>query len=102
MQLANLSPEIIISALLGGIIPTFGWLFFWTKQFNHHERPRGTIIFSFLIGVTAVLIVIPIQHYAHDLFGTWEWFVFIAAGLEEIVKFLITVNDYLARRDARW
>jgi RsiW-degrading membrane proteinase PrsW (M82 family) len=87
MQLAQLSIEIIVSAVLGGILPTFLWLFFWLKQFEHHEGPRGIIILSFLIGIACVLIVIPIQHYAHDLFGGWEWFVFIAAGVEEVVKF---------------
>lgn len=87
MQLAQLSIEIIVSAVLGGILPTFLWLFFWLKQFSEHPEPRGMIILSFLIGIACVLIVIPIQHYAHDLFGSWEWFVFIAAGLEEVVKF---------------
>ena len=87
MQLAQLSTEVIVSAILGGILPTFLWLFFWLRQFSEHPEPRGMIILSFLIGIACVPIVIPIQHYAHDLFGSWEWFVFIAAGIEEVVKF---------------
>ncbi len=87
MQLAQLSTEIIIAAVLGGILPTFLWLFFWLNQFKNHPGPRGMIILSFLIGIAGIPIVIPLQHYAHDLFGSWEWFIFIAAGIEEIIKF---------------
>lgn len=87
MQLANITTEIAISALIGGIVPTFVWLIFWLRQFKDHPEPRGMIFLSFLIGIACVPIVIPLQHLAHDYYGTWEWFVFIAAGLEEIIKY---------------
>lgn len=87
MQMANLTTEIIISAVIGGIVPTFVWLIFWLRQFKDHPEPRGMIFLSFLIGIACVPIVIPLQHLAHDYYGTWEWFVFIAAGLEELVKY---------------
>lgn len=88
MQMAQFTPSVIAYAVLGGILPTFLWLYFWTKQASGHE-PRGLIALSFIIGAIVVPITIPVQHIANDYFGRWEWFVFIAAGIEELLKFLV-------------
>jgi RsiW-degrading membrane proteinase PrsW (M82 family) len=43
-----------------GIIPALIWLWFWLKEDIHHE-PNKFIIFSFLCGMLAVLISLPLQ-----------------------------------------
>lgn len=88
MQLAQINPNVIVSALLGGILPTFAWLYFWLRQCKSHE-PRGLIIMSFILGALALPFTIPLQHVLSDIFGAHDYFIFVAAGVEEVVKFIL-------------
>ena len=57
--LANLN--VLIYALLGGIIPALLWLWFWMHEENNHHEPRSLIILTFLIGMSSVFVVFPLQ-----------------------------------------
>ena len=87
MQVAQvITAPILLSALAGGVLPTFLWLYFWLRQCNEHE-PRALVGLSFIVGAAAVMVTIPLQHVLSDYYSGWEWFVFVAAGVEEIIKY---------------
>lgn len=79
----------IILSILGGVLPAIFWLWFWLKEDKKHPEPKFRIIASFVAGMIAVLIVIPIEKYLYQLAGfgiTWltlaSW-----AATEELLKF---------------
>ncbi len=99
------SPETIFFALTGGILPALLWLWFWLHEDRLHPEPRGKIIKTFLAGMGAVILTLPIQHKIRSffpevsLFESFVWkatpgtfkmlFVFfIWAATEEIFKWL--------------
>lgn len=82
-----ISYDILIYALLGGIIPAVFWLQFWLKEDNHQE-PRHVILGTFLLGMSTVAIAIPLQHIAKLFLPNYSFGTLLAwAAIEEIVKF---------------
>ncbi len=79
--------ETIIYALLGGILPAFVWLAFWLHEDYKHPEPRGLILETFLLGMGAVILVLPFQK-AVDTFlpGMTIVAVILWVALEEIFK----------------
>lgn len=88
-QLLTLNPQTLLFALLGGILPTIAWLFFWLQEDVKDPEPRSLIFFSFLSGMLAVFIVFPLQLLAKNHLGdSPEEYVLLAwAAIEEVVKF---------------
>ncbi len=78
----------VLSFLLG-LIPALVWLWFWLKEDTHPE-PAKNLTLSFLGGMLAVIVALPIQRYIYDnysdniniSFALW-------ASIEEISKFTI-------------
>ncbi len=56
-----ITPETIIYALMGGILPALVWLLFWLREDYRHPEPRRLLLKTFLFGMLAVLLVIPFQ-----------------------------------------
>ncbi len=56
-----LSSQILFSAFLGGVVPTFFWLWFWTREDKKHPEPRHLLLASFLFGMVGVLAAIPLE-----------------------------------------
>ncbi len=87
--MSDLTPTMVFFALLGGILPTVFWLWFWLKEDDLHPEPRGILILSFLVGMLATACAYPIEKYikAHvngsDLTLLTCW-----AITEETLKFL--------------
>jgi protease PrsW len=82
-----LSYDIVIYALLGGIIPAIFWLEFWLRE-DAHQEPRHVILGAFLIGMASVVIAIPLEHIANLYFPNYSTAtLFFWAAIEEIVKF---------------
>lgn len=79
--------EAIIYALLGGILPALIWLAFWLYEDHKHPEPRGLILRTFLFGMSAVVIVLPIQK-AIDMFlpGMTVLAILLWVMAEEILK----------------
>lgn len=104
--------EIIVYALLGGIVPALLWLWFFLGEDNAHPEPRRYILATFLLGALAIAIVLPVQyltqchmpvpfpeivHYgceagAHAPVFTW-------AMLEEAAKLLVVMLLILWRKN---
>lgn len=81
-----LSHDILIYALLGGIIPAIFWLNFWLKEDNHQE-PRHVILGTFLLGMVIVLLAIPLEHIVTLFFPNYTFTTLLLwSGIEEIVK----------------
>ena len=60
--MADISIVDILLAIVGGIFPTFLWLWFW---YNQVERPqsRGFLSLLYIVGRIGVFIVIPIDSF---------------------------------------
>lgn len=86
----DLTPTMVFFALLGGILPTVFWLWFWLKEDDLHPEPRGLLILSFLVGMLATACAYPIEKFiaanlphSNDLALLSLW-----AVTEETLKFL--------------
>ena len=51
----------IIYASLGGILPALLWLWFWLREDRKNPEPGKLILETFLMGMLAVVLVLPIQ-----------------------------------------
>ena len=78
----------IIYALLGGILPALVWLAFWLREDYKHPEPRGLILRTFLLGMGAVILVLPLEKAVDTLFpGMTLVAILLWVILEEIFKF---------------
>ncbi len=83
-----INTEIIIYALLGGILPALIWLAFWLREDYRHPEPRGLILKTFLFGMGAVVLVLPFQKAVDTFFPDMALFaVLLWVILEEVFKF---------------
>lgn len=80
--------ETIFFALLGGIIPALLWLDFWLHEDKKNPEPKGMVAKTFLFGMLAVVLVIPLQKVIEDVRpGTSIYVILVWAALEELLKF---------------
>ncbi|MEI6843478.1 MAG: PrsW family glutamic-type intramembrane protease [bacterium] len=78
-----------IPAFILGLIPALIWLWFWLKEDTHPE-PAKMVTLSFLGGMLAVLVSLPLQKITYDLIASHESLSFVIwASIEELSKFLI-------------
>ncbi|OGZ04492.1 MAG: hypothetical protein A2648_01485 [Candidatus Lloydbacteria bacterium RIFCSPHIGHO2_01_FULL_41_20] len=80
------NPQTIFIALTGGILPALLWLWFWLKE-DLHPEPRGLLIFSFLAGMCAVIIVLPIEKFFYTRMQDGIWLITAWSATEEITKY---------------
>ncbi|OGZ04800.1 MAG: hypothetical protein A2845_05545 [Candidatus Lloydbacteria bacterium RIFCSPHIGHO2_01_FULL_49_22] len=79
----------VFIALLGGILPSVFWLWFWLKEDDIHPEPRGLIILSFLVGMLATALAYPIEQFiAVNVNGSDLLLLSLWAITEEVLKFL--------------
>ncbi len=83
----QIDPQTLFYALAGGIIPALLWLWFWLKEDKKKPEPRGLIILSFIAGMFAVAIVLPMEKFAMNFFQEGLILLIIWASIEEIVKY---------------
>jgi RsiW-degrading membrane proteinase PrsW (M82 family) len=81
--------EVILYALLGGILPALIWLAFWLHEDYRHPEPRGLILKTFVLGMSAVILVLPFQK-AVDIWlpGMALGAIIIWVILEEVFKLI--------------
>jgi RsiW-degrading membrane proteinase PrsW (M82 family) len=80
--------QLIIIALLGGILPALVWLFFWLREDSKKPEPRGYIALTFFAGMLTVPLVVPFQKFAYDIFVNYPTILYLAlATLEELIKY---------------
>lgn len=82
------NPEILSLALLGGVIPSLFWLWFWLKEDNQKPEPKGLIAILFFVGMCLVIFVIPVQQFIKTNVIGSEWQIILWASTEELIKYL--------------
>jgi len=76
-----------VLAFLVGLIPALVWLWFWLKE-DLHPEPAKMVTLSFLGGILAVFIVLPLQQFIYPYVVNMDVLSFtVFATLEELVKF---------------
>ena len=81
-------PKILGLALLGGIVPSLLWLWFWLKEESKKPEPKGLLTIIFILGMLAVIFVIPIQKFIQTSVGSSQLQLILWATTEEIMKLL--------------
>ncbi|MBX4200470.1 PrsW family intramembrane metalloprotease [Candidatus Parcubacteria bacterium] len=78
----------IIYALLGGILPSLIWLFFWLEEDKKRPEPKGRLLITFALGMVAVVVVLPFQKITEDHFSYLGLPILLLmwATLEEVFK----------------
>jgi RsiW-degrading membrane proteinase PrsW (M82 family) len=84
-------PKTLVIALVGGTIPSLLWLWFWLKEDNKKFEPNGLLILCFIMGMLAVLVVLPVEKYIKSLGLNTDLQTLLWAASEEIVKFLAVI-----------
>ncbi|MES2088084.1 MAG: PrsW family glutamic-type intramembrane protease [Patescibacteria group bacterium] len=81
------TPQTIFFALSGGFLPALLWLWFWLHEDRAHPEPRGMIIGTFLAGMVAVPLVLPLEQIIESHFASQVFLmVFLWATIEETFK----------------
>lgn len=86
--MANIALESIIYAVLGGVVPTFLWLWFWLSKDDNPE-PGMVLTLAFIGGALSVLALLPLRPFVEQLPLDPQQVLVVYAGLEEVSKFLI-------------
>jgi RsiW-degrading membrane proteinase PrsW (M82 family) len=81
------TPETIFFALVGGIIPALLWLWFWLQEDRLHPEPKSMIVRTFIAGMIAVPMVLPLEQFIQRQFGiNVTLVVLLWASAEELLK----------------
>ncbi len=92
----GLTPENLLYALLGGLLPPLLWLWFWLKE-DRHPEPRRILIATFLAGMFVVPIAFMLERTlslaakalgVYRLGGGFITLLFLWAFIEEVLKYL--------------
>ncbi len=93
-------PKILSLAFLGGIIPALFWLWFWLREDRKHPEPKGLVGLVFLMGMLAVIVVLPLQRMIQSFnlpanleLTTW-------ASAEEMMKLIFVLIVVSSTRQA--
>lgn len=88
MTLLASDPKILGLAFLAGIIPSLIWLWFWLKEDEEHPEPKLLLTTVFVMGMVAVIVVLPIQKFIQSQISSYEGQLFLWATAEELLKYL--------------
>lgn len=90
MEIFQKDPQILLYAILGGLIPTLFWLWFWLKHEDREEpEPLGLILMSFVLGSLMVIVAIWLEKISLSFIGdNNDLRIIVWAAIEEILKFL--------------
>jgi RsiW-degrading membrane proteinase PrsW (M82 family) len=80
-------PKILFMAILGGIIPSLFWLWFWLTEEKDGE-PDTLIAIVFIMGMISVICVLPIERFVQTHISSNTTQVILWASAEEILKYL--------------
>ena len=83
------NPTAIIIALLVGSVPAILWLFFWLREDESGRRePTGLIVITFIAGMIAVVLVLPIEKFIADIASNHTMQITLWAASEEVLKYI--------------
>ena len=88
--MADIGLTTLFWALIGGVIPTFLWMWFWFSQTKKPES-TGFLSFLYIMGMVCVFIVFPIDHWILSTNLDQKEHLLAFAGIEEVIKVFITM-----------
>ncbi len=74
-------------AFLGGLLPSLIWLYFLLQEDARHPEPKTLIALTFVTGMAAVPLAIPLEQLAAHTFGKGIPLLVSWAIIEEVLKF---------------
>lgn len=80
-------PKILGLAFVGGIIPSLLWLWFWVREEENKPEPKALLTIVFIMGMLAVVCVLPLQKFIHAYVDSHTWRLISWATIEEIMKY---------------
>ncbi len=83
----NSDPVTLALSLLFGLVPAFLWLRFWLREDREKPEPNGLLFLTFLAGMIAVVLVLPIQRYISTLSNNQDVLTVLWVASEELIKF---------------
>ncbi len=87
MEFSFIKQYPFILSFFVGLVPALIWLWFWLKE-DEHPEPVKNLALSFLGGMLAVLLVLPLQKIVYDYLSNHGALAFtLWATLEELAKF---------------
>jgi RsiW-degrading membrane proteinase PrsW (M82 family) len=87
--------SVFFFALIGGLIPSLIWLWFWLHEESKHKEPRKVIFITFLLGMLGAFVALFIQYLFNRYFNShiidienYKTINLIFVIIEEFVKFI--------------
>lgn len=77
----------LIYSLLGGIVPSLVWLWFWIREDKAQPEPRGLLALTFLGGFLAVIAAIFAEKFVSGIVSDQSTKYILWAVIEETFKF---------------
>lgn len=87
--MAEVSLTTIVYAALGGIVPTFLWLWFWLTEEAEHKEPVFLVVLTFIGGAVGLLMLLPLKPLILNLGLEPQTITVVYAFLEELIKYII-------------
>lgn len=84
-------------AFLGGLLPSFIWLYFLLKEDAKHPEPKSLIALAFVTGMFAVAIALPLEQYAKTYLIGNASILTAWALVEEVLKYAVAALFLLWR-----
>lgn len=91
------TPTILGYAFLGGILPSFVWLYFILKEDSRCPEPRTMIALAFIVGMLAVPLALPLEQYAKAALTNNFSVLSAWALIEEVLKYVMAIVFVLWR-----
>lgn len=86
-------------ALVGGVLPALLWLWFYLHEDKKRPEPRGRIMLTFIAGMLATIIVLPIEQFIKDnIAGTTFFVLLLWVIAEEVLKYFAAYFTALRTR----
>ncbi|MFM2331156.1 MAG: hypothetical protein RLZZ26_663 [Candidatus Parcubacteria bacterium] len=92
-----LSLETLGYAFIGGLLPSLIWLYFLLKEDAKHPEPKPLIALTFIAGMFAVPLAIPLEQIAKSLFHDTFSIMTSWALIEELLKYAMAASFILWR-----
>lgn len=107
------SPETLLPAIIGGILPPVLWLMFWLREDRKNPEPTWTIATTFIYGMISVVIIYyPVAWFSEHFIGqrgvasilnnnfTLGVMIIVASVFfEEITKYIVAKFSALEKKD---
>lgn len=85
-------------AFLGGLLPSFVWLYFLLKEDARCPEPRAMIALAFIAGMIAVPLALPLEHFARAYLDVEMPVIVAWALIEEALKYAVIAALVLWRK----